>query len=82
MGSWILLVRLGIFAAGFLLAIAAAGSTQGDAVRQGQPLVTVVLVKASQDIGAPMDGRIAHILVTEGKTFFKGQSLATLERFP
>lgn len=55
---------------------------EGDTVRQGQPLVTVVLVKASQDIGAPMDGRIAHILVTEGRTFFKGQSLATLERVP
>jgi pyruvate/2-oxoglutarate dehydrogenase complex dihydrolipoamide acyltransferase (E2) component len=55
---------------------------EGDTVRQGQPLVTVVLVKASQDIGVPMDGRIAHILVTAGHTFHRGQPIATLERLP
>jgi len=55
---------------------------EGDTVRQGQPLATVVLVKASQDIVAPMDGRVAHILVNDGKTFFKGQPVATLERVP
>jgi pyruvate/2-oxoglutarate dehydrogenase complex dihydrolipoamide acyltransferase (E2) component len=55
---------------------------EGDTVRQGQPLATVVLVKASQDIGAPMDGRIAHILVTAGHTFHRGQPIATLEPLP
>jgi pyruvate dehydrogenase E2 component (dihydrolipoamide acetyltransferase) len=55
---------------------------EGDTVRQGQPLVTVVLVKASQDIGAPMDGRIAHILVTAGHTLHRGQPIATLEPLP
>ncbi|MBU4520366.1 MAG: lipoyl domain-containing protein [Gammaproteobacteria bacterium] len=53
---------------------------EGDTVRQGQPLVTVVLVKASQDIGAPMNGRVTHILVTAGHTFHRGQPIATLER--
>lgn len=55
---------------------------EGDTVRQGQPLATVVLVKASQDIEALMDGRVTHILVTAGHTFHRGQPIATLERLP
>lgn len=55
---------------------------EGDTVRQCQPLATVVLVKTSQDIEAPMNGRVTHILVTAGHTFHRGQPIATLERLP
>ncbi len=50
----------------------------GDTVRAGQPLATVVLVKASLEITAPADGRIAQILVPAGGTFARGKPIATL----
>jgi len=55
---------------------------EGDAVRRSQPLATVVLVKTSQDIEAPADGRVTHILVAAGHTFHRGQPVATLESGP
>jgi biotin carboxyl carrier protein len=55
---------------------------EGDTVRQGQPLATVVLVKASQDILAPGDGRVSHILVGAGRSFAKGQPVAFVEPLP
>lgn len=55
---------------------------EGDAVRRGQPLATVVLVKTSQDIEAPADGRVTHILVGVGHTFHRCQPVATLEPQP
>jgi pyruvate/2-oxoglutarate dehydrogenase complex dihydrolipoamide acyltransferase (E2) component len=50
----------------------------GDAVRAGQPLANVVLVKSNQEISAPADGRIAQILVPAGGTFARGKPIATL----
>ncbi len=50
----------------------------GDTVRAGQPLANVVLVKSSQEITAPADGRIAQILVPAGGTFARGKPIATL----
>lgn len=55
---------------------------EGETVRRGQPLVTVVLVKTSHDIGSPADGRLDRILVAAGHTFQQGQPLATLEPLP
>lgn len=55
---------------------------EGDTVRRGQPLATVVLVKTSQDIEAPADGRVTHILVWEGRTFHRSQPVAILEPQP
>jgi pyruvate/2-oxoglutarate dehydrogenase complex dihydrolipoamide acyltransferase (E2) component len=52
---------------------------EGDAVRRGQPLATVVLVKSSQDIEAPADGRVTRLLVAAGDTFGRSQPVATLE---
>jgi pyruvate/2-oxoglutarate dehydrogenase complex dihydrolipoamide acyltransferase (E2) component len=49
---------------------------EGDVVRQGQVLASVVLVKASQDIPAPADGRIDRILVKAGETFARGAPIA------
>lgn len=55
---------------------------EGEAVLRGRPLVAVVLVKTSQDIEAPADGRVTRILVPAGDTFHRGQPLATLEPTP
>ncbi len=54
----------------------------GDTVKEGQPLADVVLVKASQQVVAPADGRIGQILVAAGDTFARGKPMATLERAP
>jgi pyruvate/2-oxoglutarate dehydrogenase complex dihydrolipoamide acyltransferase (E2) component len=51
----------------------------GDTVHAGQPLAKVVLVKASLEITAPADGRIAQILVPAGGTFARGKPIAVLE---
>ncbi len=55
---------------------------EGDAVLCGQAVATVVLVKTSQDIEAPADGRLTRILVGVGHTFHRGQPIATLEPGP
>lgn len=52
---------------------------EGDVVRAGQPLARVVLVKATLDVVAPVDGRVAAILVEASQTFPAGQPLARLE---
>lgn len=54
----------------------------GDTVRQGQPLADVVLVKASQEVAAPANGRIEAIHVPAGETFARGQAIATLQEAP
>jgi pyruvate/2-oxoglutarate dehydrogenase complex dihydrolipoamide acyltransferase (E2) component len=51
---------------------------EGDAVRAGQPLAAVVLIKATLEIAAPADGVVASIRVPEGETFGPGQPLALL----
>lgn len=55
---------------------------EGDTVRAGQSLATVVLVKASQDIVAPANGRIGKILVPAGQTFAQGKPIAVLQEAP
>lgn len=52
---------------------------EGDAVRAGQPLANVVLVKANLEVAAPAAGRIARILVPAGETFAQGKPIAMLE---
>ena len=52
---------------------------EGDTVRAGQPLVNVVLVKASQEIVAPANGRIEKILVKANDTFAQGKPIALLK---
>jgi len=51
----------------------------GDAVKLGQTLAVVVLVKTSFDIVAPVDGIIDQILVAKEDTFKRGQPLARLK---
>ena len=50
----------------------------GDRVRAGQPLASVVLVKATLEVVAPADGTLAEILVPAAATFGPGQPLARL----
>ena len=51
----------------------------GDAVRQGQPLARVVLVKSNLEVEAPAAGRVATLGVGAGETFARGAPIATLE---
>jgi len=52
---------------------------EGDAVRAGQPIANVVLIKANQEIVAPVDGRIEKILVKSEETFAQGKPIALLK---
>lgn len=52
---------------------------EGDAVRAGQLLANVVIVKANQDIVAPTDGRIEKILVKADESFARGKPIALLK---
>lgn len=52
---------------------------EGDTVRAGQPIANVVLVKTSQEIVAPADGRIETILVKSEETFAQGKPIALLK---
>ncbi len=51
---------------------------EGAQVRAGQPLVSVVLIKATLEVPAPADGVVASILVPEAETFGPGQPLGRL----
>lgn len=55
---------------------------EGDAVRAGQPLANVVIVKTNQEILAPTNGRIEKILVRAGETFAQGKPIALLKEAP
>lgn len=52
---------------------------EGDSVTAGQPVASVVVVKATHEVLAPANGVIGKILVAAEETFKPGQSLATLQ---
>jgi len=52
---------------------------EGARVRAGQPLASVVLVKATIEVSAPADGTLAAILVAASDNFGPGQPLARLQ---
>lgn len=52
---------------------------EGAAVRAGQPIASVVLVKATLEVAAPADGTLAAILVQASDTFGPGQPLARVQ---
>jgi pyruvate/2-oxoglutarate dehydrogenase complex dihydrolipoamide acyltransferase (E2) component len=54
----------------------------GTPLLKGQPIASVVLVKASIDIEAPADGALASILVPDGDSFAIGQTIATFDDSP
>lgn len=51
---------------------------EGAQVKIGQPIVQVVVVKASHEIVAPTAGVVARILVPAESTFARGTPLALL----
>ncbi len=52
---------------------------EGAAVRAGQPIAEVVLVKTTMEVPAPADGTLRRILVPQDATFGRGQDLAIVE---
>jgi pyruvate/2-oxoglutarate dehydrogenase complex dihydrolipoamide acyltransferase (E2) component len=52
---------------------------QGDTVEAGQPIASVVIVKATQEIVAPTRSCVEKILVPSGDTFAQGQPIAMLK---
>jgi acetyl-CoA/propionyl-CoA carboxylase biotin carboxyl carrier protein len=50
--------------------------TAGEAVRAGQPLVTVEAMKMEHVVSSPMDGTVAKLLVSPGQAVSLGESLA------
>jgi pyruvate/2-oxoglutarate dehydrogenase complex dihydrolipoamide acyltransferase (E2) component len=52
---------------------------EGSAVKAGQAVASVVVVKANHEVLAPADGVIAKILVPAEATFAAGQPLALLQ---
>jgi len=50
----------------------------GDPVHAGQTMASVVLVKATLEVVAPVDGTVAEILVPAADSFGPGRSLARL----
>ncbi|MDE1950249.1 MAG: lipoyl domain-containing protein [Burkholderiales bacterium] len=50
----------------------------GAALRAGDAVATVVLVKSSIEITAPASGTLARILVEKDATFKRGQALGQL----
>jgi pyruvate/2-oxoglutarate dehydrogenase complex dihydrolipoamide acyltransferase (E2) component len=56
--------------------------SEGDGVQAGQALLTVVLIKASLEIVAPVAGRIEKIVVPSGVTFTRGAILGRLQEVP
>jgi biotin carboxyl carrier protein len=49
---------------------------EGDAVRAGQPLVTVEAMKMEHVVSSPVDGTVGRLLVAAGQSVSLGQSLA------
>ena len=51
----------------------------GDDVMQGEPVVEVETAKATQEIEAPVSGRLVEILVAEGEVAPVNTALALIE---
>ena len=51
----------------------------GQKIEENEDLVEMVTDKATFDVPAPMDGRIAEILADEGDTVAVGDTLCTVE---
>lgn len=52
---------------------------EGAAVKAGQPVASVVVVKTNHEVLAPADGVIVKILVPPECTFAAGQALALMQ---
>jgi pyruvate/2-oxoglutarate dehydrogenase complex dihydrolipoamide acyltransferase (E2) component len=52
---------------------------EGEQVQEGEPLLEIETIKATQDIPAPGTGKLARILVQEGETVVCETLLAEIE---
>ena len=53
--------------------------SEGDTVTAGQAIANVMLLKASYEIAAPVDGTMGKLLVAEDDSFRRGQLLAEIK---
>jgi pyruvate/2-oxoglutarate dehydrogenase complex dihydrolipoamide acyltransferase (E2) component len=52
---------------------------EGDQVQEGEPVLEIETIKATQDIPAPSTGKLLRILVQEGETVVCETLLAEIE---
>jgi pyruvate/2-oxoglutarate dehydrogenase complex dihydrolipoamide acyltransferase (E2) component len=52
---------------------------EGDAVEAGQAIASLMIVKTSFELEAPVAGTVARILVEKGATFGRDDELAQIE---
>jgi pyruvate/2-oxoglutarate dehydrogenase complex dihydrolipoamide acyltransferase (E2) component len=53
--------------------------TEGETVKQGEPIVEIETAKATQDVEAPASGRLVKILLAEGETAAVNTEIALIE---
>jgi pyruvate/2-oxoglutarate dehydrogenase complex dihydrolipoamide acyltransferase (E2) component len=51
----------------------------GDEVRKGEPLVEIETAKATQEVEAPVSGRLSKILLRQGETAAVNTAIAEIE---
>ena len=61
-------------------AVVSVHKAPGDAVKRGEPVITIESMKLQTALVAPRDGIIATILRKEGETFDKDEIVARLEK--
>lgn len=52
---------------------------EGDRVTQGEPIVEIETAKATQEVEAPVSGRLAKILLAQGETAAVNTEIALIE---
>lgn len=52
---------------------------EGDQVREGEPIVEIEFAKATQELEAPVTGRLVRILIAQGETAPVNAALAEIE---
>jgi pyruvate/2-oxoglutarate dehydrogenase complex dihydrolipoamide acyltransferase (E2) component len=52
---------------------------EGDAVKQGEPLVEIETAKATQEVAAPASGILVEILVRQGETVPVNTEIGVIE---
>ena len=54
----------------------------GEKVQQGEPLVEIESAKATQEMEAPVSGKLVEILLPEGQTAAVNSEIAVIEEGP
>jgi pyruvate/2-oxoglutarate dehydrogenase complex dihydrolipoamide acyltransferase (E2) component len=53
--------------------------SEGDSVKQGEPIVEIETAKATQEVEAPASGRLSKILLAEGQAAAVNTTIALIE---